>query len=213
MTVTEQQQQLLVNPMMPSFLQAITTSKDNDNNMSAAECGVLQAAVWGSAAAAAVAEPRSDAASVITGIVEESPMESNKENALARSIQLAHLTAAVELARRQATKTKQFKETPETEWAMTVSRDLPMETIRKLKGLYRDRKKEMKKSRGLKLTDISSQIIFQDRSKHDHSNFAKWINDKQGRRGRGGINLVILLVWVRLCYGADQSETLLRKTD
>lgn len=196
MTVLVEQQQLqFVNPM-PAFM--LSAKKDETE----AKPAIVEAA----------ALVPSSAAEAPTAPMEEISVESDKENASTR-IQLAHLTAAVELARRQATKTKQFRETPETEWAMTVSKDLPMETIRKLKSLYRDRKKEMKKARGLKLTDISSQIIFQDHSKHDHSNFAKWINDKQGRRGRGGINLVILLVWIRLCYGADESERLVKRTD
>jgi len=107
------------------------------------------------------------------------------------------------LKKKPCLKKKALRKNPELEWAQSKARMLSLEEIRKLKLFFTIKQKTANKMSGMKMTDISSHYIFQHGSKHDHSNFAKWLKNNRGRNGRGGTNLLLLLIWFRLSYGDD----------
>eukprot|EP01102_Stenamoeba_stenopodia_P001555 TRINITY_DN1135_c0_g3_i1.p2 TRINITY_DN1135_c0_g3~~TRINITY_DN1135_c0_g3_i1.p2 ORF type:complete len:296 (-),score=83.56 TRINITY_DN1135_c0_g3_i1:1414-2301(-) len=105
--------------------------------------------------------------------------------------------------KKSSLKKKALRKSPELEWAQQKARVLSIEEIRKLKLVFMEKQKTMNKMSGMKMTDISSHYIFQHGNKHDHSNFAKWLKNNRGRNGRGGTNLLLLLIWFRLSHGED----------
>ncbi len=88
------------------------------------------------------------------------------------------------------------KNSPELTWVMEVSKKLSLQHIQTLKSYYSEKSKEYKKKSHVCLSQLSNHYIYhQKEKKHDHSNFAKWIHNKPGRKGRGGINILVLLIW------------------
>lgn len=115
-------------------------------------------------------------------------------------------TKRLDQLKKPCLKKKALRKNPELEWAQVKARMLSLEEIRKLKHFFTMKQKTVNKMSGMKMTDISSHYIFQHGSKHDHSNFAKWLKNNRGRNGRGGTNLLLLLIWFRLSHGEDYEK-------
>jgi hypothetical protein len=92
-----------------------------------------------------------------------------------------------------------LRQTPQLSEVQNIAKRMTLQEVQTLKRHFVEERKSLKKMHGTKMREIASLHLYEDKRHHDHSNFAKWIQGKHGRNGRGGTNLLLLLLWTKLC--------------
>jgi hypothetical protein len=92
-----------------------------------------------------------------------------------------------------------LRQTPQLSEVQNIAKSMTLQEVQTLKRHFVEERKALKKMHGTKMREIASMHLYEDKHHHDHSNFAKWIQGKHGRNGRGGTNLLLLLLWTKLC--------------